>query len=127
MNSEQAHTAILTAALVTVAAWGYRKLVEPVTTAAKAGEAAGSTLTAFFGAGQVPANSAQFAVGFGFAFISLAVISTFAPGVAGGLAVTEAVGVVLVNGAAVAKDVTGQVTETTTTETAKKPAKAKKK
>lgn len=120
MNAEQAHTAITVAALVTVGAWAYRKLVEPAQVLK--GESHKNPVAAALGVGSAPANSAQFAIGFGFVFISLAVISTFAPGPAGGLAVTEAIGVVLINGAQVFSDVNEQVAASTTTEK-KKPAK----
>lgn len=110
MNKEGAHSAILTSALVVGGIYGVRKLIEPA--ASEASHPAKSLAHAALqvaGAEPAPAKVGQWATGFGFVFTSLAVVATFAPSLAGSMAVLVAVSDTIVNGAAIFADVSQQV------------------
>src|SRR5271165_6815690 len=113
MTRPGAETAIVTAALVTVTIWGFRKVIEPATAASSRASNPSQAVLKVIGAEPRPANTAQFAVAFGFVFITLSVTATFAPDLAGAMAVLIAVGELLTNGAAVFTDVLDQVKATT--------------
>jgi hypothetical protein len=123
MTSKGAEGAVLTSALVVASVWGYRKLIEPASSEAAKSAGSSSAIARVIGAEPTPAGAAQFAVAFGFSFMTLAVFSTFAPDLAGSVAILFAVGDVIANGASVFSDVSEQVTETTK---APKPAAVKK-
>lgn len=101
---------VMASSLVVLVLWGYRKLIEPATVNPKANEPA---LRQIIGAEPRPANSAQFAVAFGFVYLSLSILAMGAPELASAFAVLVATGYVLTNGASVFTDVTNQVSKQT--------------
>ena len=109
MTRGQAEQAVVISALVVGGVWAWRKLIEPATS--QAGKAAGSNsqLLKVIGAEPTPANTAEFAVGFGFTYMTLSIGATIAPDVAGYLAVLVAVGDLLINGASVFADINQQL------------------
>jgi hypothetical protein len=87
MTTDQAQSAVTLSAFTVAGVFAYRKLVEPKPK------------------GTSPPTS-HFVVGFGVVFVSLAVIAQAAPELGGMFAVLVAVGDLLANGQAIAKDIT---------------------
>lgn len=113
VTKEGAHTAILTSALVVGSTYAIRKLIEPAASEARhPAKTLGEGVLQVAGAEPAPANVAQFATGFGFVFTSLAVVATFAPSLAGSMAVLTAVSNTIINGGAIFADVSRQVAGT---------------
>ena len=112
MTKASAEQAVTVSALLVGGIWAYRKVIEPATSQAGKNTASSSQLLKVIGAEPTPANAAQFAVGFGFTYMTLATVATFAPDVAGWLAILVAAGDLLINGASVFTDISSQVGET---------------
>ncbi|HUE26306.1 MAG TPA: hypothetical protein VMP89_05995 [Solirubrobacteraceae bacterium] len=109
MTREGAHTAILTSALVVGATYAIRKLIEPAaSTPYKPAETLTDHALSVVGAEPSPAAVGQFATGFGFTFVTLAVVGTFAPSLAGSMAALIAVSNTLINGGAIFTDISHQ-------------------
>lgn len=111
MTSDGAQGAVVTSAVVVAGVWGYRKLVEPATAASSRASQPSQALLKIIGAEPRPASTAEFAVAFGFVYLVLSLTATFAPTLAGSIAILVAVGELLTNGASVATDVMDQVAE----------------
>ncbi len=95
MTTDQAQSAVSISALVVAAVFGYRKLTEATTQ------------------GNVSAAPwAHFVIGFGFVYVSLAVVAQAAPELGGMFAILIAAGDVLANGKSVAGDITNSLTAT---------------
>jgi hypothetical protein len=110
MTTEGAHTAILTSALVVGATYAIRKLIEPAATEAHEGpKSIVDSMLQVSGAEPAPAAAGQFATAFGFTFVTLSIIATFAPSLAGSMATLVAVSNMLINGSSVFADITHQV------------------
>lgn len=105
MTKQQSDTAILTAALLTAGVWGYRKLFEPHI---GEGKTPTSELKALSGAEATPATAGQFAVGWGFVFLTLSLVNESSPDLAGSGAMLISVGYLLANGTAVFNDIQKQ-------------------
>lgn len=100
---------MLTASLVVLVLWTYRKLIEP----AAVGKASEPALRKIIGLEPTPASSSQFAIGFGFVFFTLSIGAIAAPELATGFAILVAVGYTLTNGASVFTDISRQVSKGT--------------
>ena len=124
MTKEGAHTAILTSALIVGGTYAVRKLIEPAATVARhPPKNLVEGVLQVSGAEPAPANVAQFATGFGFTYMTLAVFATFTPAFAGSMAVLIAVSNTIINGGAIFTDISQQVEGSETEKPAAKPAK----
>ncbi|HET7047874.1 MAG TPA: hypothetical protein VFI54_06340 [Solirubrobacteraceae bacterium] len=94
MNQDQAQTAVSVSAFVVAAIWAYRKLTEGPT-----------------GASSVP-NAGHFIVGYGFTFVSLALMAQAAPAFGGMFAILVATGDTLANGQALVSDLAAALNRT---------------
>jgi hypothetical protein len=122
MTRGGAETAVLTSAVVVGGIWAFRKVVEPATVQSSRASNPSQAVLKVIGAEPRPANTAQFAVAFGFVYVTLSTVATFAPDVAGSMAILVAVGELITNGAAVFTDILDQVSETSAGEPAGTPA-----
>ncbi len=99
MNSDQAHDAVTLSAMTVAGVYTYRKLVES----------------------KPSSPTSHFVIGFGFVYVTLAVLADEAPALGGMLALLIAVSDLLVNGVAIIGDLsdalkaTAAVTKPTTT------------
>jgi hypothetical protein len=109
-SRKNAEGTVLVASLVVAAVWAYRKLIEGSSVASKTNEPA---LRKVIGLEAKPANTAQFAVAFGFTFFTLSIGAMAAPELASAMAILIATGDVLANGASVFTDISAQVSEKT--------------
>jgi hypothetical protein len=116
-----AEGAILASSLVVITLWGYRKLIEPAAQANTTEPA----LRKIIGLEPKPANSAQFAVAFGFVFFTLSVTAMAAPELGSAFAILVAVGYALTNGASVFTDISTQVSASTAPPPQAQPAARK--
>jgi hypothetical protein len=91
MTVDQAQSAVSVSAVVVAGVYGYRKLVESDPKAAP---------------------TAHFVIGFGFVFITLALVAQAAPSLGGMLAILIAGGDLLTNGIALTNDLTGALKAT---------------
>ena len=105
MTRAGAEGAVVLSALVVGSTWAYRKLIEPASSK-PAGRGGAKALA---GLESTPAPAGEFGIAFGFIYLTLSVTASFAPELAGSLAVMIAVGDVLANGSAVFVDVGNQV------------------
>jgi hypothetical protein len=97
MTESQAQTAVTGSALVVALIFAYRKLVEPAASASGS-----STRTA-------APNTGHFVIGFGFTYLTLAILAQAAPQLGGMGAILVATADVITNGQAVLKDFSGQL------------------
>ena len=114
MERAGAEKAVIGSAIVVAGVWGYRKLVEPLASATDVTE---TSLSKLAGLSTIPASSAEFAVGFGFTYMILAILVDASPDVAGAFAILIATGSILTNGQSVFGDISAQTAKAT-------PAKA---
>jgi hypothetical protein len=110
-----AEKAVLGSAIVVAGVWGYRKMVEPITSP----EPGASTIKTLAGLSSVPASAAEFAVGFGFTYLILSLLVDASPDLAGSFAILIATGSLLTNGQSLFTDISKQTNAKSTTAAAK--------
>jgi hypothetical protein len=122
MTRAGAEGAVVTSSIVVGMLYAYRKLVEPTAGTLPAGTES-EAVKRIIGLEPKPAPVAEFAVAYGFTFMSLSILALAAPDFAGAMAILVAVGDVLANGASVFTDINRQVAATNAP-AKPKPAKA---
>lgn len=120
MTRAGAEGAVVTSSIVVGMLYAYRKLVEP-TAGALAPGSESEALKRIIGLEPKPAPVAEFAVAYGFTFMTLSIVALAAPAVAGSMAILIAVGDVLANGASVFTDISNQVAGKTAPATSSAP------
>lgn len=109
MTSDSAEQAIVTSAVIVSGVYFYRKLTDPALGKAVAGPVGGSgarAAGALFGRpGTGPAPVGKWLIGFGVAFMVIAVMASINAQLGAAFAILVATGSVLTNGAAIAADV----------------------
>lgn len=110
MDSSTAERWVVVSALIVIAVYGYRRIVEPVQQ---------GNLKNIIGIGN-PVPLAQFMTAWGFTYFVLAVAANASPGLGGSMAILIATGDLLTNAPAILGDVTHQ--EAPKTPTTAKPA-----
>lgn len=111
MTRAGASGAVVSSAIVVAGMYAYRKLAEP---AISAGVALGqrrpaSAINDVLGAGAPPVAVAKFAVGFSFAYMTLALLVLVTPNLAGAMAILLMLAATLAQGQAVFTDLAAAV------------------
>lgn len=105
MTRSGAETAVVISALVTGSLYAYRKLTEPAIASSAPARVRGGKVSQALGTSTPPVAVGKFAVGYSFAYMSLAFTAAVLPDLAGAMAILITTAVLIVQGEAVFTDI----------------------